>query len=78
MRSSALGDALGLKTIGINLTTLPPGKESWMRHWHSHEEEFVYVLSGEVALITDAGEQVPAVSTCSPASVIRTTSPLNT
>lgn len=59
-----LGDALGLKTIGINLTTLLPGKESSMRHWHSHEEEFVYVLSGEVVLVTDAGEQVLTAGTC--------------
>jgi uncharacterized cupin superfamily protein len=60
----ALGDALGLKTIGINLTTLAPGKESSMRHWHSHEEEFVYILSGEVVLVTDAGEQVLTAGTC--------------
>jgi uncharacterized cupin superfamily protein len=53
----ALGDAFGLRTIGINHTILPPGKESSMRHWHTHEEEFIYVLSGEVVLITDAGEQ---------------------
>jgi len=32
-----LGDALGLTRIGINQTTLPPGKESSMRHWHTHE-----------------------------------------
>lgn len=60
----ALGDALGLKAIGINQTTLPPGKESSMRHWHTHEEEFVYVLSGEVVLITDAGEQVLKAGMC--------------
>ena len=60
----ALGDALGLKTIGINQTTLPPGKESSMRHWHTHEEEFVYVLSGEVVLITDAGEQTLTAGMC--------------
>ena len=60
----ALGDALGLKTVGINLTTLPPGKESSMRHWHSHEEEFIYVVSGEVVLITDAGEQVLGAGMC--------------
>ena len=52
----ALGDAFGLKRIGINQTLLPPGKESSMRHWHTHEEEFIYVLSGEVVLVTDAGE----------------------
>lgn len=60
----ALGDALGLKTIGINQTVLPPGKESSMRHWHTHEEEFVYVLSGEVVLRTDAGEQVLTAGMC--------------
>jgi len=60
----ALGDALGLKTIGINQTILPPGKESSMRHWHTHEEEFVYLLSGEVVLITDAGEQVLKAGMC--------------
>jgi uncharacterized cupin superfamily protein len=53
----ALGDAAGLTRIGINLTTLGPGRESSMRHWHTHEDEFVYVLEGEVWLRTDAGEQ---------------------
>jgi uncharacterized cupin superfamily protein len=60
----ALGDALGLATIGINHTTLPPGKESSMRHWHTYEEEFIYVLSGEVVLRTDAGEQVLKAGMC--------------
>ena len=59
-----LGNALGLTKIGINLTTLPPGKESSMRHWHTHEEEFIYVLSGEVVLRTDAGEQVLTAGMC--------------
>src|SRR5262245_15939684 len=53
----ALGDAFGLKTIGVNLTTLPPGKESSMRHWHTHEDELIYVLEGEVVLRTDTGEE---------------------
>lgn len=35
-----------------------------MRHWHTHEEEFIYVLSGEVVLVTDAGEQVLKAGTC--------------
>ena len=59
-----LGDALGLKTIGINHTVLAPGTESSMRHWHTHEEEFVYVLSGEVVLRTDGGEQVLTPGMC--------------
>jgi len=60
----ALGDPLGLTKIGINLTTLPPGKESSMRHWHTREDEFIYVLSGEVVLKTDGGEQVLVAGMC--------------
>ncbi|MGF1628519.1 MAG: cupin domain-containing protein [Kiloniellaceae bacterium] len=54
----ALGDALGLNAFGVNLVRLPPGALSSQRHWHSHEDEFVYVLEGELTLITDAGEQL--------------------
>ena len=53
-----LGDPLGLTQFGVNLATLPPGVWSAQRHWHSHEDEFVYVLDGEVTLISDGGEQV--------------------
>ncbi|HLY53376.1 MAG TPA: cupin domain-containing protein [Steroidobacteraceae bacterium] len=60
----ALGDALGLTRIGINQTTLLPGKESSMRHWHTREDEFVYVLDGEVVLRTDAGEQRLTAGMC--------------
>jgi uncharacterized cupin superfamily protein len=60
----ALGDALGLTKIGVNLTTLPPGVESSMRHYHSHEDELVFVLDGEVWLITDEGEQLLTPGTC--------------
>jgi uncharacterized cupin superfamily protein len=60
----ALGAAFGLETVGINHTTLPPGKESSMRHWHTHEEEFIYVLSGEVVLRTNAGEQLLTAGMC--------------
>jgi uncharacterized cupin superfamily protein len=59
-----LGDAVGLTRIGINHTILPPGKESSMRHWHTHEDEFVYVLEGEVVLRTDAGEQLLTAGMC--------------
>jgi uncharacterized cupin superfamily protein len=59
-----LGDVLGLKKIGINRTTLPPGKESSMRHWHTHEEEFIFILEGEVILRTDAGEQLLKAGSC--------------
>ena len=59
-----LGESLGLKKIGVNRTTLPPGKESSMRHWHTHEEEFIFVLEGEVVLRTDGGEQVLKAGSC--------------
>ena len=54
----ALGDAAGLTRFGVNLVHLNPGDWSAQRHWHSHEDEFVYVLEGEVTLVSDAGEQV--------------------
>lgn len=60
----ALGDACGLTRIGVNQTTLMPGKESSMRHWHTREDEFVFVLEGEVVLKTDAGEQVLGAGMC--------------
>ncbi len=54
----ALGDAVGLKSFGVNLTELPPGGWSAQRHWHTRQDEFVYVLEGELTLVTDAGEFV--------------------
>src|ERR1051325_4111525 len=60
----ALGDALGLTKIGINLTTLPPGKESSMRHHHTLEDEFVFGLEGEGVFRTDRGEQLRTAVTC--------------
>ena len=63
----ALGDAAGLSRFGVNLVHLAPGAWSAQRHWHSHEDEFVYVLEGEVTLVTDAGEQV--LRPASPAGV---------
>lgn len=60
----ALGDALGLTKIGVNLTTLPPGKESSMRHFHTREDELVFVVEGEVVLRSDGGEQVLTAGMC--------------
>ena len=60
----ALGDALGLRKIGVNLTMLPPGKESSMRHWHSHEDELVFILEGELVLRTSGGEQTLRAGMC--------------
>jgi uncharacterized cupin superfamily protein len=57
-KKRVLGTPLGLTQFGVNLTELAPKSVSALRHWHSHEDEFVYVVSGEVVLISDAGEQV--------------------
>jgi uncharacterized cupin superfamily protein len=53
-----LGDALGLRHFGVNLTTIGPGGQSALRHWHRVQDEFIYVLSGELVLVTNGGEQV--------------------
>lgn len=52
----ALGDQFGLSQFGVNLTVLAPGAASSERHWHEREDEFVYVLDGEVTLIDETGE----------------------
>jgi len=53
-----LGDAVGLTAIGVNHVTIPPGKESSLRHHHTHEDELVYVLEGQLVLHTNDGEEV--------------------
>ena len=55
---AALGDVVGLTQFGVNLTRLKPGAASALRHWHEAEDEFVYVLEGEVMLIEDGGTTV--------------------
>ena len=59
-----LTDRLGLKQFGVNMTTLEPGARSSQRHWHAQEDEFIYVLSGEITLVTNAGEQHLRASMC--------------
>lgn len=59
-----LGDAGGLSDFGVNLMTLPPGGWSSQRHWHSHEDEFVYVLEGELTLVEDGGETLLRAGEC--------------
>ncbi|WP_342362979.1 cupin domain-containing protein [Terrarubrum flagellatum] len=53
-----LGDPAGLTQFGVNLLRLPPGAWSSQRHWQTESDEFVYVLSGEVTLVTDDGEEI--------------------
>ena len=53
-----LGDAFGLTRYGVNLVELPPGTWSSQRHWHTHEDEFIYILSGRITMVTDNGKQL--------------------
>ena len=53
-----LGDAVGMKNFGVNLTTLEPGAWSAHRHWHTRQDEMIYLLEGELTLVTDGGRQV--------------------
>jgi uncharacterized cupin superfamily protein len=59
-----LGDVANLRQFGVNLLRLPPGSWSSQRHWHSAEDEFVWVLDGEVVLVTNAGEEVLRAGDC--------------
>jgi uncharacterized cupin superfamily protein len=59
-----LGDAGGLTDFGVNLLTLKPGVWSSQRHWHQKEDEFVYILSGEAVLVTNAGEEILRPGDC--------------
>ena len=59
-----LGEAGGLMEFGVNLMQLPPGNWSSQRHWHSHEDEFVYVLDGELTLVEDDGETLLRAGEC--------------
>ena len=59
-----LGDPAGLTQFGVNLCRLPPGAWSSQRHWHTGGDEFVYVLSGEVVLVTNDGDEVLKAGDC--------------
>lgn len=52
-----LGDAFGLSNFGVNLTRLDPGAKSSLRHWHTKQDELIYVVEGEITLVTDAGAE---------------------
>lgn len=53
-----LGDHFGLTDFGVNLVVLPPESWSSQRHWHTNEDEFIYIIDGTPTLITDEGETV--------------------
>jgi uncharacterized cupin superfamily protein len=54
----ALGDVVGLTQFGVNITRIEPGQASALRHWHEQEDEFIYVLDGELVLAENDGETV--------------------
>jgi uncharacterized cupin superfamily protein len=60
----ALGDVFGLSNFGVNLTRLAPGAMSALRHAHSHQDEFVYVIEGEPTLVTDGNRTALAPGAC--------------
>ncbi|HVY86190.1 MAG TPA: cupin domain-containing protein [Caulobacterales bacterium] len=59
-----LADAAGLTQFGVNLVRIPPGSWSSQRHWHEKEDEFVWVVEGELVLVTDAGEEAFGPGDC--------------
>jgi uncharacterized cupin superfamily protein len=60
----ALGEAAKLSDFGVNLLSLPPGSWSSQRHWHSQEDEFIWILQGEVVLVADGVEQLLRSGDC--------------
>ena len=59
-----LGDLFGLTNFGVNRTTIRPGGTSALRHWHTKQDEFVYIVSGTATLVTDEGETSMPAGTC--------------
>ncbi len=59
-----LGDQFGLDQFGVNLAVIEPGAWSSQRHWHEKEDEFIYVLEGELVLADDTGEHVLIPGMC--------------
>jgi uncharacterized cupin superfamily protein len=55
-----LGDAVGLTQFGVNITRIKSGSGSALRHWHEHEDEFIYMIEGELVLQENDGETVPS------------------
>jgi uncharacterized cupin superfamily protein len=53
-----IGNSAGLTQFGVNLARIDPGANSALRHWHEEEDEFIYVLEGELVLIDESGETV--------------------
>ena len=63
-RKQRLGDAVGLDQFGVNRVELDPGVWSTVRHWHTHEDEFILVVEGQLTLVTDSGSTDLEVGDC--------------
>lgn len=63
-QKTVLGDVFGLRNFGVNITRLPPGSASALRHAHEKQDEFVYILEGACTLVTDAGETPMRAGMC--------------
>ena len=59
-----LADHAGLKNYGVNMVRVVPGGQSSARHAHTRQDEFVYVLEGELVMVTDAGRETVGPGTC--------------
>ncbi|KAK9351084.1 hypothetical protein V1523DRAFT_417893 [Lipomyces doorenjongii] len=59
-----LGDQFGLTQFGVNMITLDPGAQSGLRHWHSLEDEFIYILAGEPTLVANNGDCKLSIGMC--------------
>jgi uncharacterized cupin superfamily protein len=59
-----LGEAAGLTRLGVTMVRLPPGAWSSQRHWHELEDEFLYMIEGELVMVTDAGEEIVRAGDC--------------
>jgi len=64
LRRWQLGKVAGLSQFGVNLTQVPPGQWTSQRHWHSSADEFVWVLEGEVVLVTKGREETLEAGEC--------------
>lgn len=63
-QKTVLGDLFGLKNFGVNITRLPAGSASALRHAHEKQDEFVYILEGECVLVTNAGDTPMKAGMC--------------
>ena len=59
-----LGEMFGLTNFGVNLTRLAPGGSSALRHAHTKQDEFIYILEGRPTLVTDAGRMALKAGMC--------------